>query len=170
MQLASPTKKAKTPSFEVRRSAIHGRGVFATATIKRGVRVLEYKGERITADDAVEFYEDNERGRHHTFLFNVDGRTIVDAARGGNESRFINHSCEPNCFVVVERGRIYFHTGRDIFAGEEISYDYWYTTDESYSQAELRRIYPCRCGSRSCRGTLAAPRPKKRQRSETLAR
>ncbi len=164
MQLASVrARKAKRGPFEVRRSAIHGRGVFATAAIPRGERILEYKGKRITADDAVEQYEDDEHGRHHTFLFNVDGRTIVDARRGGNESRYVNHSCEPNCFVVVERGRIYFHARRDILAGEELSYDYWYKTDDSYSQAELRRIYPCRCGARSCRGTLAAPRQTKRQ-------
>ena len=88
----------------------------------------------------------------------------IDGRRGGNDARFINHSCDPNCEIVITRGRVYIHALRDIPEGEELSYDYWYITDESYTLDDLRRIYPCRCGSSKCRGTLARPprRAKKR--------
>jgi SET domain-containing protein len=95
--------------------------------------------------------------RHHTFLFAVDDRFVIDGARGGNAARFINHSCEPNCESLVVRRRVFIHALRHILSGEELLYDYWYTTDDGYSLDELRRIYPCRCRAPTCRGTLARP-------------
>ena len=146
------------PDIVVRRSRIQGRGVFARRDIASGTRVVEYTGARISHDEADDRYPDDAaNGKHHTFLFAVDDRLVIDATTGGNESRFINHSCDPNCEVVITRRRVFIDALRDIAKGDEILYDYWYMTDESYTLEDLRKIYPCRCGAPKCRGTLARP-------------
>jgi len=154
----------EAPPIEVRRSRIQGRGVFATRAIAEGERVVEYTGLLITNEEADALTDDESMRRHHTFLFGVDDEWTIDGARGGNEARYINHSCEPNCESVVSRRRVFIHALRDIQAGEELLYDYWYSTDENYTLEDLRRIYPCRCRALSCRGTLARP-PKKRKKA-----
>ena len=158
------------PDIIVRRSRIQGRGVFARRDIESGTRVVEYTGARLTHDQADERYPDDAAdGKHHTFLFAVDDRLVIDASIGGNEARFINHSCDPNCEVVITRRRVFIDALRDIAKGDEILYDYWYMTDESYTLEQLRAIYPCRCGSPKCRGTLARP-PRRRARKSPTAR
>lgn len=146
---------ASVPPVVVRRSRIQGRGVFAARGIAKGERILEYTGARISATEADAGCDDERMRRHHTFLFSVSDRLVIDASRGGNEARFINHSCNPNCEAIVVGRRVFIHALRRIRAGQELSYDYWYTTDESYTAEDLRRIYPCRCGASKCRGTLA---------------
>jgi len=143
--------------FEVRRSPIHGRGGFATRSIPRGTRIVEYTGERITHSEADARYDDSRGPRHHTFLFTVDRETVVDAAVGGNAARFINHSCEPNCRPVIEGGRVYIVAARDIDPEEELAYDYAYAREGSPDEQREER-YACRCGARRCRGTMLSPR------------
>jgi SET domain-containing protein len=165
---ARANMKAPAP-IVTRRSKIQGRGVFTTRDIEEGERIVEYTGTRITSDEADAQSPDDERlRRHHTFLFAVDDHLVIDGSVGGNDARFINHSCDPNCEVVISRKRVYIHALRDIPAGEELLYDYWYTTDEGYTLEDLRRIYPCRCGAARCRGTLA--RPPKRAKKRVAAR
>jgi uncharacterized protein len=154
----------RSPRVIVRRSKIQGRGVFARSAIAPGERIIEYTGRLITNDEADAQCDDEAMRRHHTFLFGVDEKYTVDGAHGGNEARYINHSCEPNCESVVEGRRVFIHALRTIEAGEEIVYDYWYTTDESYSLIDLQRIYPCRCHAPTCRGTLARP-PRRRRKA-----
>jgi SET domain-containing protein len=154
-------KAAANPAFVVRRSRIQGRGVFAARAIKKGEMIVEYIGKRMTHEAASLRYDDESARRHHTFLFTVDDDLCIDGGREGNEARLINHSCDPNAFAEIENRRIFIRSLRPIVEGEEIVYDYWYSTDESYTLDDLRRIYPCRCGSEKCRGTLAAPPPKK---------
>jgi SET domain-containing protein len=147
----------------VRRSRIQGRGLFAARDIRQGERIIEYTGTLISNDEADAQCDDESMRRHHTYLFGVDDHHTIDGARDGNEARFINHSCEPNCESVVVRRRVFIHALRDIEKGEELLYDYWYSTDEAYTLDDLRRIYPCRCRAPGCRGTLA--RPPRRRRS-----
>ena len=142
--------------FELRSSTIQGRGAFATRFIRKGARIIEYTGERISQDEADERYDDTAMGRHHTFLFNVDEDTVIDAAHEGNDSRFINHSCEPNCQAFQEGDRIFIYARRDIQPGEELSYDYGYERTEDMGPEE-EKLYVCRCGTPSCRGTILAP-------------
>ena len=157
------------PPIITRRSKVQGRGVFATRDVTEGERIVEYTGARISSDQADAQSPDDDRlRRHHTFLFAVDAEVVIDGAEGGNDARFINHSCDPNCEVVITRGRVFIHAIRDIPVGSELFYDYWYVTDESYTLEDLRRIYPCRCGSAACRGTLA--RPPKRAKKRVGAR
>ena len=93
--------------------------------------------------------------RHHTFLFAIDDEVVIDAAVNGNDARFINHSCDPNCDAVIEDGRIWIETIRDVAPGEELAYDYAYELEERHSPAAKRR-YPCHCGAATCRGTILA--------------
>jgi len=139
--------------FTVRRSRVQGRGGFALRWIARGERIVEYVGERIPPAVADARYDDEAGRRHHTFLFSVDKKTVIDAAVDGNEARFINHSCDPNCEAVDRRGRIFIEAIRDIAPGEELAYDYNFELDEAITPALLRR-YPCRCGAEGCRGTI----------------
>jgi len=148
-----------TQPFEIRRSPIQGRGAFATRLIRKGSRIAEYVGERISHEEGDRRYDDPKMKRHHTFLFVVDKRILVDAAVDGNDSRFINHSCDPNAEVTIENRRIFIDAIRTIRPGEELNYDYSYDRDDADGD-DAR--YPCYCGSKICRGTiLAAATPKK---------
>jgi SET domain-containing protein len=139
--------------FEIRDSPMQGRGVFATRPIPQGMRLIEYAGERLTPAQADARYPDSPGERHHTFLFAIDDDVVVDAAVNGNEARFINHSCAPNCDAVYEDGRIWIDAIRDIEPGEELAYDYAYILEERHTPAAKRR-FPCRCGAEGCRGTI----------------
>jgi uncharacterized protein len=141
--------------FEIRRSPIQGAGAFATSPIAGGTRLIEYTGERLTPAQADARYPDDDLERHHTYLFAIDDDVVIDAAVDGNEARFINHSCEPNCDAVIDDGRIFIEAIRDIAAGEELAYDYAYVLAERHTPAAKRR-YPCDCGTPTCRGTILA--------------
>jgi SET domain-containing protein len=137
----------------VRQSSIHGLGVFAARYIRKGARIIEYVGERISSEEADRRYDDDAMQTHHTFLFYLDDDTCIDAARGGNESRFINHSCQPNCAAYLMSGRIVIYALRGIRKGEELNYDYAYRRDGEY-EAAWDELYACRCGAVNCRGTI----------------
>ena len=145
--------------FEVRPSPMQGLGAFATRRIPAGVRLIEYAGQRLTPAEAEAKYPEVPGERHHTYLFAIDdddgAEVVVDAAVDGNEARFINHSCDPNCDAVVEHGRIWIETIRDVEPGEELAYDYAYILEERHSPAAKRR-FPCHCGTARCRGTILA--------------
>ncbi len=158
--LRTPMKSRPAPleaPFVIKRSAIAGRGAFATRDIKKGERLIEYVGERITHAEADARYDDEAMASHHTFLFAVNRRTVIDAARQGNDARFINHSCAPNCEAVIEGARVFIDAIKPIARGAELFYDYAYERDGSET-AEDEARYACRCGAAKCRGTILAPR------------
>lgn len=159
---AAKRAPSETPNkyFVLRRSAIQGRGAFATRPIRRGTRIIEYTGETITPKEADKRYDDSAMGRHHTFLFSVDSRKVIDAAVGGNDARFINHSCAPNCEAIDVNRRIFIEAIRDIAPGEELTYDYAYERDGTEDE-EWEKLYVCRCGAETCRGTILAPLKKR---------
>ena len=127
---------------------MQGLGAFATRHIPAGVRLIEYAGQRLTPAEAEARYPDVPGERHHTYLFAIDDDD-------GNDARFINHSCAPNCDAVVEHGRIWIETTRDVAPGEELAYDYAYILEERHTPAAKRR-FPCHCGAATCRGTILA--------------
>lgn len=149
---------ATSPLVEARDSAIHGRGVYAIAPIKKGTRILEYLGERISHAEADSRYEDKGDDDGHTFLFIASNRTVIDAGVNGNDARFINHSCKPNCETVIENSRVFIDAIRSIKPGEELGYDYQLTWESTDDPAELA-LYACRCGARKCRGTMLDKEP-----------
>jgi uncharacterized protein len=155
------TKSKKQP-FVLRKSAIQGTGAFAVRRIRKGQRIIEYTGERIDQKEADRRYDDEAMKRHHTFLFAIEDDVILDAARGGNDARFINHSCDPNCQAVDEDGRIFIEAIRNIQPGTELTYDYRFERDPD-DPDDREKLYPCNCGTTRCRGTLLAPPKRKRK-------
>jgi len=150
------TQQAAKPLITVQRSSVHGSGVFAARPIKKGTRIIEYTGERVTHAQADGRYEDKDEKDNHTFLFIVDRKTVIDAGVDGNDARFINHSCDPNCESVIEGRRVFIEAIRNIAAGEELAYDYQIQRDTD-DPADIDEIFACRCGSRTCRGTMLWP-------------
>jgi SET domain-containing protein len=156
----------RDPLFELRPSSIQGRGAFALRRIRKGTRIIEYTGERIDDDEADRRYDDDAMARHHTFLFAVKKNVVIDAAVGGNDARFINHSCEPNCEAVIYGVEVWIEAARTIQPGEELCYDYKYERDGEADES-WDRLYVCRCGAPGCRGTILQPEePKRRTRSK----
>jgi SET domain-containing protein len=151
--MALSKKVTAEQPFEVRNSPVHGRGAFALRRIRKGTRLTEYLGDRITHGEADRRYEDCDVNDNHTFLFVVDKRTVIDAGVGGNDARFINHSCDPNCEVEIEDDRIFIYSLRDIEPGEELTYDYSLDVEEKPTP-ELCAVFACRCGAANCRGTM----------------
>jgi hypothetical protein len=153
----------REPFYVVRQSHIHGRGVFATRRIRKGTRIVEYKGERISNDEADRRYDDTRMKRHHTFLFTLDSKTVVDGAvsAGGGDASFINHSCDPNCEAIITDRKIFIHAKRTIEPGEELAYDYQYERTGENDE-ELEKFYICKCGAPNCRGSIMKPEKKKR--------
>lgn len=147
----------------VRRSSIHGRGVFATRFIRKGTRIIEYTGERISNREADRRYDDDRMKRHHTFLFTLDRKTVVDGAiaAGGSVASFINHSCDPNCEAIIRGKRIFIYAKKDIHPGTELVYDYQYERTGEDDE-ELEKFYFCACGADNCRGTIMKPPPRKK--------
>jgi SET domain-containing protein len=149
-------KKKPGKLYVVERSPVHGRGVFAAADIPKGTRIVEYQGKRISYKKACKLYPDIEGKPTHTFLFEIDEDTVIDANQQGNAARWINHSCNPNCEAVEDdEQRIYIEAKKNIKKGTELGYDYGITLEERHTPAEKKR-WPCYCGSKNCRGTLLA--------------
>ncbi len=159
----------KKPWFELRRSPIQGKGAFALRDIPAGRKIVEYIGERITDEEASRRYDDSRAKRHHTFLFDLEDNTCIDARRIGNDAKYINHSCEPNCEAINEDGRIFIHSLKAIAAGAELTYDYQYMI-EGPLDAATRALYACQCGAARCRGTIAVAKPKPKRKPKPRAK
>lgn len=153
--------------IEARQSPIHGNGVFAIEPIAKGERILEYKGKRRTHDEVdtdTDGSGDVESG--HTFLFTLDDDYVIDANYKGNDARWINHSCDPNCEAVLDenekkpkKSRVFIEAMRAIEPGEELTYDYGITLDERHTK-RLKKIWACHCGAKKCTGTMLQPKRK----------
>lgn len=143
--------------IQVRRSGVHGKGVYALRAIAAGERIIEYTGERITWKEALRRHPHDPKDPNHTFYFHIDDGHVIDALYGGNASRWINHACEPNCEADEQDGRVFIQALRDIAPGEELFYDYGLVIDERYTP-RLKKQYACRCGSPICRGTMLSPK------------
>jgi SET domain-containing protein len=154
----------RTPLFEVRHSRVHGYGVFALRRIRKGTTIIEYLGERLSHARADARYDDKDPRDNHTFLFTVDAKTVIDAGVNGNEARYVNHGCDPNCESTVRKGRIFIEAIRTIRPGEELAYDYQIQRDDD-DPADVDVIFACRCGAATCRGSmLEAPKKPKPRR------
>lgn len=149
--LHTPTSAARR--IQVRRSGVHGKGVFAVADIPKGEVIIEYVGEVITWKEALRRHPHDPSDPNHTFYFHIDEDHVIDALYGGNSSRWINHSCSPNCEPDEIDGRIFIRARKNIQAGDELNYDYGLVIDAPLTE-ELKADYPCWCGSKNCRGTL----------------
>jgi uncharacterized protein len=158
---------AQPALVEARRSGIHGTGVYATTFIKKGTRIIEYLGERISHAEADRRYVLKGDDDGHTFLFIASTRTVIDAGTDGNDARFINHHCNPNCETVIENSRVFIEAIRNIEAGEELGYDYQLTWESTDDPQELA-LYECRCGAKRCRGTMLDREPLDKAKRDRL--
>jgi uncharacterized protein len=129
------------PGLTIRPSGIQGKGCFSVVPFKRGRKIAEYEGERITSAEAK-----RRANRRKLRICAVNNRWSLDGSKGGNGTHYINHSCEPNAFMKVLYDHILFIAMRDITAGEEITIDYYSTL-----HSDTKR---CTCGAHSCRGTI----------------
>lgn len=156
----APLKKSQMPGkIAKRNSKIHGQGVFATAPIKAGEEVVEYKGKLRTHEEVDEQYGGQDNG--HTFLFILNDHYVIDANIRGNVARWINHGCAPNCqaFVIEDesgdprKDRVVIEALRAIGAGEELTYDYDIHIEGPITAAETK-LWACHCGAPNCTGTM----------------
>jgi hypothetical protein len=145
--------RSRNSPVEVRGSGVHGRGVFATRAIRKGERIIEYAGRRISWKTAIKMPDTDPENPNHTKFFGLDDGTVIDPSVGGNESQWINHSCSPNCRTDEEKGLIYVVARRNLKQGEELSYDYCLEV-EGRRTKKLEKDFGCNCGAARCRGTM----------------
>jgi len=132
-------------SIEIRRSRIHGRGLFARRDIDTGTRLIEYVGRRIPKDESAE-----QCLKRNAYIFGLNGSEDVDGKVSWNPARLINHSCEPNCDAEVDdHDRIWVISRRAISPGEELTWNYGYDLKDFMN-------YPCSCGKAACLGYMVA--------------
>jgi SET domain-containing protein len=144
------------PPYAIRRSPTHGRGAFATRTIRKGARIIEYRGTRLAPAVADALPASDPADAYHTLLFELSDGTTIDAGLRGNAARWINHGCEPNCEAIeFDDGRVFIFATRTIRAGEELLYDYRLEYDGRMSR-RAQRSFTCRCGAPHCRRTMLA--------------
>lgn len=160
---ATPSSR-RLPAYVVKASGIHGNGVFARRKIPAGERIIEYRGERVTWKEALRRTELKGGPINHTFLFSLSDGRLIDGGSRGNEARWINHACEPNCEAQEEDGRVFIHALRDIRRGEELSYNYALIYEARHTPA-VKRAFECHCGSPHCLKTMLAPKSRKTARA-----
>ena len=156
---AAPAPVVTGRRIQTRRSGVHGKGMFAVQDLAEGETLIEYVGEIISWKEALRRHPHDPTDPNHTFYFHVDEKHVIDAKHGGNSSRWINHSCAPNCEADEQKGRVFIKALRNIPAGQELFYDYGLIIDAKYTK-KLKAEYPCWCGAPNCRGTLLAPKDK----------
>lgn len=143
-------------SIQRRKSRRHGWGVFAIRPIPAGRRIIEYTGELISHAEGERRYPtpaDGHEEPEHTYLLQLDEERVIDANVRGNNARYINHSCAPNCEPMPDDDQMWIVSLRNIRAGEELGYDYAIELDERHTPARKKR-FPCYCRAKACRGTL----------------
>jgi SET domain-containing protein len=159
-----------SPPYIIRASPTHGRGAFATRTIRKGSRIVEYRGARFSRAAAEERPPSDPADSFHTLLLELTDGTVIDASLRGNAARWINHGCDPNCEALeYDDGRVFIVAKRTIRAGEELLYDYCLQYEGPMSR-RARRAFACCCGARRCRRTMLSAGPRCRPLKNTGAR
>ena len=163
-----PATRSDSRRIQTRRSGVHGKGVFALQDLAEGETLIEYVGEVISWPEALRRHPHDPAQPNHTFYFHINETRVIDANVGGNSSRWINHSCQPNCEADEIGERVFIKALRNIAAGDELFYDYGLVIDARYTK-KLLADYPCWCGAPDCRGTLLAPKEKKKPAKRAAA-
>lgn len=164
---AARRSDSSTPCLRVSPSGVHGLGAFATRPLPAHALLGLYEGRRYTAEQVAGRKWDGQL----TYLFKLSNEEIIDAGKGGNATRHLNHSCDPNCEAVEEydaagRLELRFQTLVPVEAGDELFIDYGLTADDGSAPSD----YPCHCGAANCRGTLLDVEPRTEPQPSLLAR
>ena len=155
---ASTTSRApRGKRIQVRRSGIHGKGMFAVAPLHEGETIMEYTGKIITWKEAQRRHPHDPNDPNHTFYFHIDDKRVIDGKENGNSAKWINHACGPNCEADEVDGRVFVKALRDIVPGEELNYDYGLVLEGRHTP-KVKKQFACRCGAEKCRGTMLAPK------------
>jgi uncharacterized protein len=162
--LKKTLNKVRSPRIVVRSSGVHGKGVFTCAPLRVGELILEYKGDIISWPEALERHPHDPEQPNHTFYFHIESGQVIDGNVGGNISRWINHSCAPNCEADETGGRVFIRALRSIPEGAELFYNYGLSIDARYT-AKLKKEFACYCGAPDCSGTMLAPKLKASRRT-----
>ena len=132
--------------YKIKKSKIDKNGLYANCNIKRGTKIIEYKGKLVTVKNSEKDPKfDNSKA---IYLFGINKKYDLDGNFSFNTARLINHSCEPNCEVFGEGLKVWVFAMKNIKKGEELSYDYGFNFDQDYKN------YPCNCGSKNCAGYI----------------
>ena len=166
-----------TKLYRVISSKIHNKGVFASQDIKKGTRIFQYLGERISKEEGdrrsekqIEEAEKNpEKGQ--VYIFELNNKYDIDGNIPENDAKYINHSCEPNCETDIIKNKIWIKSMKNIKKGEELTYDY------SYGLEDFQE-YHCNCRAENCFGYIldsdlrknAAKLLKKKKKNSLLSR
>ena len=140
--------------WKVKKSKVHGTGVFANQIIPKKTKVIEYIGRKVSKSEGDKISEKrlkkylNSKKTGSVYVFELNKRFDIDGSPLYNKARYINHSCSPNCEVDIIRGHIWISSIKNISEGEELSYDYGYEFDENYKD------HVCKCGSKNCIGFI----------------
>ena len=141
-----------SPGLERFMTGDRGWGIRTTESIKTGEFILEYIGEVVSEQEFKHRMTERYTNDQHHYCLNLDSGTVIDGYRMGNEGRFVNHSCEPNCemqkWSVNGVYRIALFSLRDILPNEELTYDY------NFHNFNLETQQICKCGSGKCRGYI----------------
>ncbi len=141
--------------WKVNKSIIHGHGIIATRNIKKGTRIIEYIGEKVTRSEGnrrsekriKKYLNSNKTGS--VYIFELNRKFDIDGSPSYNKARYINHSCKPNCEVDIIKDQIWISAIKNIKKGEELSYDYGYEFDKDDYKDHI-----CKCGSKICIGFI----------------
>ena len=132
--------------YKEKRSKINNRGLYATDNIKKGTKIIQYKGKIITVKESESNPKyDNDKA---IYLFNINKKFDLDGDFKFNTARLINHSCDPNCEVDGVGYKLWIYAIKDIKKNEELTYDYGFSFDKDY------RNYRCNCKSKKCCGYI----------------
>ena len=132
--------------YKIKKSKIDKNGLYASCNIKKGTKIIEYKGKIISVKRSeTDPKFDNKKA---IYLFNINKRFDLDGDFKFNIARLINHSCDPNCEVFGEGLKVWVYAMKDIRKGDELSYDYGFSYDENFKQ------FPCNCRSENCVGYI----------------
>lgn len=157
------TARTAAPGCLLRDSPVHGKGLFARRRIAPGEQIIEYRGQRIAWDEALQRAERRGGPLNHTFFFTLGDGRVIDGGSGGNEARFINHSCEPNCEAMEHAdGRVYIYALHEIARGHELAYNYALIYEARHTPA-VKRAFICHCGAPTCCGSMLAPKKRSRR-------
>jgi SET domain-containing protein len=160
------TSKQASPPCKVKLSPVHGNGVFATRKIEAGECIIEYTGERIDWPEALRRAEASAGPVNHTFFFSLADGNVIDGGSQGNDARWINHACEPNCEAYEDEGKVFIHSLMEIEKGEELNYNYALVYEARHTAA-VKKSFECRCGTPGCLGTMLAPKKRKSRAQAT---
>ena len=141
--------------WKVKKSKVHGSGVFATKDIKKGVKIIQYIGEKVTKKEGDKRSAErikkylNKKNEGSVYIFELNKKYDIDGSPSYNKARYINHSCDPNCEVDIIKNEIWIISIKDIKKSSELNYDYGYPFDkDDYND------HKCKCGSNKCIGYI----------------